>query len=458
MDARKLSRDWLYLAAGLIVVAISRVVLAAAFGVHPADFLSTSWQTLPAQQLNADLFHSIVNLHAQPPLWNLVVGGAAKYCGGDGGCTVGAMHVVQMLATVAIFFTICRTVEILTNSVALALGAAAAFCLAPGVLFYENLIFYSHLTLLCSCVLMLGAVEWFLLRRPYGLVLCGIALSALSLTWTLFHPLLIAGLAACLLATAWATPARRIALAVFFAVVVLAIGPSLKNYLLFDYFINGTWAGLNLAQVAPVEHIDCGFTTFRSQFPASVNSATVFNDLSIIPLSKYCLTLSVHEILTHPLDYLLQRAFALVHSLSTPVTRYLYKPVNWPREDGSHILGLPAPPQIMQGVAMLTLEINALMFSALGALALAAADPRRRQLFAFIAFFVFAFMFAAHALNGDEQERMRYTIVNFLWLGAIAIFETRRSASGVKSSQGDDAWTAAGASKVGPQASSRPSS
>jgi hypothetical protein len=40
----------------------------------------------------------------------------------------------------------------------------------------------------------------------------------------------------------------------------------------------------------------------------------------------------------------------------------------------------------------------------------------RRWFFAFAALFVFCFVLTAHAFNDGEQERMRYTVQNFLWL------------------------------------------
>ena len=202
------------------------------------------WHFIDPVLLEFQLTQSLLYLHGQPPLFNLLLGLSVKI--------FGAHHVIVWQATfvlIGLFLTyglydLARRLGLSQWPAAM---ASALFCASPAVLLYESFLFYTYpvVALLLLSVLLLDSAlksgstgSWALLSW---------CLAAVVLIRTLFHPL---WMLAVLLVLAALLPQRRrkilLAAALPCAVVLMVVA---KNALLFDSFGLSSWRGMNLARV-----------------------------------------------------------------------------------------------------------------------------------------------------------------------------------------------------------------
>jgi hypothetical protein len=421
-------RDGLVLSGGILVLIATRLWVWLELGIAPSqDHLLQHFQHVSPDDLSHHLLQSIFYLHSQPPLWNGLIGLHSKLCGAAIGCVVHSMHYQNLVFTAGIFICVHRTVSILTKSALFAACSATLFCLTPSVLFYETYLFYPHLTLLLSSIFTLGAAQWFIQRHVVGIAWCGLSLTLLGLTWTLFHPVLLLGLMGWLTSSAWDARARRTALSVALSAVLLVLLPSAKNAAVYGFFGNGSWTGFNLAQTAPKEIPGCRFSAFIAQFPPHTHLGTALNDPAIIPYSARCRDLALATILDDPIGYAKGRLWSGASSLSKWPSDYLYPPLNWDRLPGH---ATPKPIVTPEGDLQVRhlidrigiLGVNLSAMTLLFLLSIFGGDPRRRNFFAYLFGYALLFLAATHLFNGVEQHRMRYTIQHLFWLpGTFAI-------------------------------------
>ncbi len=300
--------------------------------------------------------------------------------------------------------------------------------MTPWFFFYENYTFYPHLTLLFSSFVLLGVTVWFVLEKILGIWLTAASLVLLSLTWTLFHPFFVAILMSFFLVNAPGTRRRVDIVTITTIVVFLSISPSIKNKVYFDLFSNGSWLGLNLSQVSPVSIEGCSFNEFlQNERLPHEPLATALNKTSIIPLSKLCARKSYEQILSHPYIYFRGRAQALLQSLSKWPSNYFFMPVNWAR--------FPSYPDVMPlrnesgglNYAAIFIRLFPLGFYSaglflLGLVTLIHPNPAKRKIHMFCFLYVGVFLLLAHAFNGGEQQRMRYTIEPIFFMSYISMF------------------------------------
>ena len=283
------------------------------------------------------------------------------------------------------------------------------------------------MTLLLSSVLAVGAALWFLRRERVGIVLCGLSLTLLGLTWTLFHPVFVLLMMAGLVASAWRTPARGTAMAAALSSMLLVLLPSVKNAVWHGFFGNGSWTGLNLAQTAPAPVPECDFLVFAKRFPVGTPLGTAFNDPSVIPLSGKCRDLAVAAITGDPIGYAKGRLWSLASSLSKWPSDYLYPPLNWTafpvRATSLPIEDAMAGPRLENLVLRMGIfGVNLIGIGCVLLQAVSGRDPRRRRLFLYLGAYLAIFLAATHLFNGTEQHRMRYTVQNLFWIaGTLAV-------------------------------------
>ncbi|WP_339947827.1 hypothetical protein [uncultured Albimonas sp.] len=435
------------LAAGLILAAFA-LIRVAAYGsglrVDPA-VVQGLWQNLTLAELDADLVGALLDLHAQPPLWNLVLGLFVKACGPDPLCVSEGLLALHMALTPAIALLIWATLRLAGASRPLAWGAAALFALSPGPLFYETFALYAQL----CCALAAGgafALAAFA-RGARGGAEAALMLSAvLCLTWPLFHPAwMLVTLAALLL-----VDARRVLrprpLAVFALATALALAPSAWNFHRHGLFSNGSWMGVNLSQTVSwlspeqadrclfagvIEDIEQAHAAGRLPGPPAVRDKSV-HDPAIIPRSRECLGVATAEIRAHPGDWLAGRAGALVASHRLWSWEYPnYAPLGWaelPIPDTSR----SDPPWAEGAEGWGLLALFALTAGGMLGLVACGLMGRRRGLALALLMQIAAFTAASHIANGEEQNRMRHAIapewLMVAALGADALRRRRRAA------------------------------
>lgn len=417
--------------AAAVIVLVSRALAALLLEIRPDPVhLSEAYQHLPVQQLHDGLLDALITLHSQPPFWNFLLGLAAKACNAQEACMIQLIWGSHVLLTVVTAASMFAALRLLTPSRRMAWLLPLAYVLSPAVFYYENFILYAHFTaalfaLSCLCVLMLLKTR----RTLYFLLFCAF-LAVLSLTWTLFHPIYILLVGGLVLYKAGAGPLRAAILALTLAVSLL---PSVKNKAVFGIFSSGSWLGLNVSQVAPERIEGCSFKTFAETHGLiGQHVGSALNDPRMITYSKSCLKKSLEVISASPLRYAAGVVVRASTSLSLWPNEYLFPPLNWDRfpklPDTNRVLTgdnkIVIDPSLSR---FLTLALNLFALIALVELARRDQDPARRAFFQVMLLSVVLFLGVAHAVNGPEQERMRYTLHPLFWgLYAVVVLEAGR--------------------------------
>ena len=232
------------IAALAVVFVASRLAIASAGVRFDASTLGWFWQYLDPELLRDDLAESLLYLHAQPPLFNLLLGMALK---------VAPEHWAEVLHGVFLVASAAGAVGgyllLLRLGLPRPVGAAiiAVGLVSPAWLLYENWLFYEHLVAM-ALILSGLALHRHLASPSVGRSLAFFTLVAgVVLTRSLFHPVwLVVVLALVLLSDLGAWRRTAIGAAVPYAVVALVIA---KNLVLFGVPGTTSWTGSNLAKV-----------------------------------------------------------------------------------------------------------------------------------------------------------------------------------------------------------------
>jgi hypothetical protein len=234
------------------------------------------------------------------------------------------------------------------------------------------------------------------------------------MTWALFHPVFIILLYVALIFLNRKFFRSRCGTLVFVVALLVAFLPSVKNQIMFGIFSNGSWVGLNLAQVAPDlsaearEECDFGNYLEKKKSKQTSHAGTLLNYPDIVPLSKKCVRLSVINITYNPKKYLLRRYHEFAHSMSLLPHNYHFTPHNWPfwnEKDENKDKYIKA--DVYQ--ALVRSYYGLVIFIAIATLILRWNSPNARILTVLLLMATW-FLFFAYAFNGHEQQRMRWTI------------------------------------------------
>jgi hypothetical protein len=204
------------------------------------------WQYLDIELLKTDLLRSIFYQHSQPPLFNLFLGVVLKVF-------PTAYPVVFALLfkglSLALYFLLFRTLCLIRFKPWIAYLAATLFMLSPGVVLYENWLFYTWPT---AAVLVFAAHRLLLYeknRRIADALLYFAALGIACLTRSMFHPVYLA--VAVIPVLFMASPVRRRIVPGAAAVLLIVGLLFVKNLMLFGFFGSSSWMGMNLWKVVP---------------------------------------------------------------------------------------------------------------------------------------------------------------------------------------------------------------
>jgi hypothetical protein len=244
--ASLLRSPWTLLTAGFIASRIVYALLGVRFDAAPYPAF---WQYLDPVAVRTDPVGSFLYLHIQPPLFNLVVAGAARLSPFGVGATLHAVYVVCGYALAAASFAVAERLG-LTRRQALVLALVVS-C-NPTAILFENFLFYTYPTAVLLVVAALLLMRYADSGRLRDAVLFFFALAVVILTRSLYHLVwfLVAGVALLVLAV----PARRR------DVLVAALGPVLlvaglyaKNGILFGEPSSSSWFGMNLARATTLQ-------------------------------------------------------------------------------------------------------------------------------------------------------------------------------------------------------------
>lgn len=226
------------------VFAVSRVAYLAAGVEFDASPLDGYWQYIDPALLQDRLGESLWHAHAQPPLFNLLVGMALKLPGESHEAVLNVLFLLLGLALALLLHALLRRLGVGRWASAI---VAAVYAASPAAVLYENWLYVEQLVAVCllgAAVLLHRFAERSQLRDGAGAF--GL-LAVVVLTRPLFHLVWIVGIALIV----WVfQPGRRRAVAAAAAVpLVLVVALYAKNYALFETVSSTSCSGINAARV-----------------------------------------------------------------------------------------------------------------------------------------------------------------------------------------------------------------
>lgn len=446
---------------GLVIVFIFSRLWLAALGVRPdINHFYNHWQYLDIDLLRHDFLASISLLHSQPPLWNGILGLLWRIAGGESerfaGVFIAFSTAISLSNTIFIYLLLRRFRLPLGG----AIGAGSVYIFASSAYFYEAYIFYPLFTSFLVLGLFVSVAYGFTvvpskLKILFYVCSC-LFLLALSLTWTLFHPIFVVLTSGALLIYTFKrcssapdfSNCNRLLLSVIFALTIFAtFANPLKNMILFGHFGSGSWVGMSLSQVAPGAPRECGFDPLTADETKASRALTPFtqsythpsisslrkndrigkkyvnhNHIGFVYRSNYCREIAKELIAKNPQAFLKGRIRQFASSHTRLSDSYFIYPIgmkagdparriaNWRnvvylpvfRGNGAvHHLGpLFIPLGIVAGGTILCLSP-----AFRGSLPAGCAEAMFTGLWVMCWIYIVGYGF-----NGGEQERMRFTI------------------------------------------------
>jgi hypothetical protein len=216
-------------------------------------------QLLDPEYLRAHPLDSLVYLHAQPPVLNvlaLIVLHGSHLTGLSEAALANGLFAALAFGC---FFALLRVAQLATGSWIAGAVCGSLLLLNPAFGFYRHRLLYEIPALLA---VLLTSWSWLLFvkqgKRLHGVFLA-LSLALLCLTKSLFHPLFALLVALLALAARWAVSethgtdlVRRHAGIFALGAVLVLLWPA-KNQLVFGQFVYSSWLGFNLTVRMPVE-------------------------------------------------------------------------------------------------------------------------------------------------------------------------------------------------------------
>ncbi|MDC3099025.1 hypothetical protein OA337_00480 [Candidatus Pelagibacter sp.] len=425
----------------LIIFIISRFVIFNVLEIKPSDTISQYWQLYHLDLLYNDLIGTLIYSHSQPILWNLIVGLFLKVSSGNESQAVKLILFSNYFLSLLIFYYSFLILENFKFSFRQRVLCVILLSLYPGIIFYENLIFYSHLT----CFIIFQSFYFFLKllnteKYKYEIFIY-INFLILGYIWTAFHPIILVLLFLIINFIIRKKPSLN-NLLVFLFIFFLSITPFIKNKILFGISSSG-WTGFYLCQtivfkanIPECAHNESSSTELHQEefFKKYKKNKEDLNhpnlnrgpiskrhNLGFIVASDELLKKTKEFIINNPEKYLAQRIHAILASHGKFSFDYGIRPQNWVKNfsfqskmEGNHKLKFIR--QIVVSIIMFIIYSNIIFF-----LFGKNNDFKQKKAVGILAILYLYFYFLSIATNGHEHERIMYTwiLINFLSLSLI---------------------------------------
>ncbi len=232
----------------LIILAIfvfSRL-LVAVIGIHlDMRALSAYWQYLDIETLRNHLLTGVWYDHAQPPVFNLLIGFILKIGGSHYALLFTIMLKLISLGNTFLLFSIIKK---LSRVYFLPILTALGYMLSPATLIFETELFYT-----CFVSFLLLISVFFLIRlseseRSWDAFAFIFPLVLLCLTRSVYHISWLFFVTACLIF--YYRRSAVVSKLIFMSLAALVVVGSwyVKNKILFGKFTVSTWVGMNMAR------------------------------------------------------------------------------------------------------------------------------------------------------------------------------------------------------------------
>jgi hypothetical protein len=339
---------------------LSRLLLPL-FNIHfRFNGLFLYWQYLDTDTLHHHLLKGLWYDHAQPPLFNLLLGIVLKCFGSWAPIAFsGLLKLISFINSLLLYNLLIYS---LPRPSRIPLFITLVYVLSPALMLFENELFY---TTFISMLLLVSA--WFILRLqedarqtaspgnsasvPKHVAGICIPLTLLCLTRSMYHLVWLIALGALLLLSLRKTPAFRLLLAGITLSAVFVSGWYIKNLLIFNQFSTSSWIGMNLARTvfhdvpikdsSRIESLEpfsdlhyyhsfiadsevnryAGVDDRDLMTPKKNDSSSNLNAVAYIQLSRQYMAASKAYVKAHPIHYMANVAQSSLLFFA-PATRY----------------------------------------------------------------------------------------------------------------------------------------
>ena len=428
-----------YITVILISYILSRIIVFFYFNISIDEkWFFGLWQHIKNDYLAKELFNSLLYFHAQPPLWNLILGFGLKI---DDLLTLKIyMSFVNIFTTLIIIYCSYNILKLFNlKKFLILIFLLILIILSPSILFYENFPSYSHFT----CMLVFLIKLYFLkIYKSYKLkyeILIYLFSSLLILTWSAY--IIYFNFLIFLLLTPIAIKRKTIIKSVFIFVIffLFAASPSIKNSFLFNIFANSSWTGLNSAQATGYDRVNWPLCSFNNDniimyneiykklldskgyLDSKILNDKSYNDLGYIYKSKNCINGSkVHLIknLIEITDQKLRRFFSVHAHLSID---FAFKPKNW--KTSFVFLENLNQNNFFKLFIFMFFMTNYFLYFCITSASLLKSKKNYLDYFLVVNLVLYSYLMIISFYGSTwEQERMRYSEYSFIVISCVVIF------------------------------------
>ena len=415
-----------YLIFTIFLILFSRYILINFFNNIPIEEQNL-WQILSYYSLKNNLFESIFLNHTQPPLYNFIVGLIAKFSENINEINLNIYYYNIILTCFLIYYLDKILIKLNLNhkTKLLALFFVAFY---PSIIYFENYPLYTHTSCFLLFQLSYFLINYFENYSKKYLIYIYLNCIVLTQIWGAFHSILF-------LVIIYILTFNRNLFKTHLTILIIAILitnlPSIKNKIIFNFFGNSSWFGLNLAESYSPEP-QCSFYKndedlkfYNQKFKQkNINNkysfyydyeilnrtrgVSKFNNVAYIETSILCKSIFFEKIKDNFIDYSLRRAIVLIDSH----TKFSFDYYNWHQPEISSYLKKMDILSRSDFIKKITLFLFFTLFYFLIFLNIIYFEKIKYKKF-FISLFIINiyFLFITTAFSGIEQNRMRYTFL-----------------------------------------------
>lgn len=390
------------------------------------------WQHIKKEYLENNLFESLLLFHAQPPIWNLVLGAGLKISNILSLSLY--LSLINLLFTFIILYSSHHLLKIFNfNRNLIYFLLLFLIILSPSILFYENFPSYAHFTCALVFLIKLNFLKIFKkFKLKYELQIY-IYSCLLIFTWSAY--IVYFNLLIFFILIPVSIKRKRIfkSLILFLLFFILGVSPSIKNKNLFGIFANSSWTGLNAAQATGYDRENWPLCSFKNDNIEKYNTNyknvlknknylnkkilndKSFNDLGYIYKSINCDQKSKEHLISNFYEITKQKMqrFLSVHAhLSFD---FAFKPKNW--KNNFKILEKLNYNNSFKIIIFIFFLINYFFYLIVTTLTLFKKNKNFLDYFLIANLILYSYLLLISFYGSTwEQERMRYTGYSFIFI------------------------------------------
>jgi hypothetical protein len=245
-----------------------------------SSFVHRMWQALDVAQLSEHFVESLWYLHAQPPLYNALVGALSKAFPAHYDKAFLLLNLIGSVSSALLIYLTLRKVKV---SDTLATVLAMLLILNPAIMLYENLFSYTVLIIFLLTVMLYFTVVFVVERSLLAWTLSCVMLSVVVLTRSSFH---LAWMVVIVVITILYSPRQMRTRLVLLSLLPIFVTFSWygKNYVVFGTFSSSSWLGMNVARIFPPATPLGGIRPFRplQEYEGFYKPARLYADVPVL--------------------------------------------------------------------------------------------------------------------------------------------------------------------------------